>query len=79
MPRAGPHAGIIIFNDLVLGGFLFSALAALVKHIIERSIIAKIRNRLWAKWFWAFGHLIVNSQNALYVWFNRAARKKKTT
>ena len=33
----GPNNGIIVFNDLVLGGFLFGVLGGLVKFIIERS------------------------------------------
>ena len=66
----------MIFNDLVLGGFFFGALAAFVKYVIERSIVAKIRDHLWAKMFWAFGHLAVNSQHALYVRIKGAKNKK---
>lgn len=33
----GPHNGIIVFNDLVIGGALFYFLGGFVKFVIERS------------------------------------------
>lgn len=41
--------GIVVFNDLVLGGVLFGMFGGLIKHIIERSKIAEIRNRVWGR------------------------------
>lgn len=38
-----------MFNDLVLGGVLFGMFGGLIKHIIERSKIAEIRNRVWGR------------------------------
>jgi hypothetical protein len=41
--------GIVVFNDLVLGGVLFGMLGGLVKHIVERSKLAEIRNKTWGR------------------------------
>ena len=63
----GPKCGIVIFNDLVIGGMLLGILGGLVKYIIERSKIAEIRNKLWGRAFWAFGHVVVNTIHRLHV------------
>ena len=41
--------GIVVFNDLVLGGVLFSMLGGLAKYIVERSKMAEIRNQTWGR------------------------------
>ena len=41
--------GIVVFNDLVLGGVLFSMIAGLAKYIIERSKMSEIRNETWGR------------------------------
>lgn len=56
----GPRDAILIFNNIVLGGFLFGGLAAVAKWIIERSKVAEIQNRYWGQAFWALGHVLVN-------------------
>jgi len=56
----GPLAGIVVFNNLVIGGKLFSGLAAFIKYFIERSKISEIRNQCLGIWTWQIGHIIVN-------------------
>ena len=63
----GPKDGIIVFNNLILGGIFFSVLGGLAKFIIERSKISEIRNEVWGRGFWAFGHVIANSVHVLMV------------
>ena len=46
---AGPMQGIVIFNNLVLGGVLFGMIGGLVKYVVERSKIAEIRNKTWGR------------------------------
>ena len=41
--------GIVIFNNLVLGGVLFGMMGGFVKYVIERSKIAEIRNKTWGR------------------------------
>ena len=41
--------GIVVFNNLVLGGVLFSMMGGLVKWVIERSKISEIRNETWGR------------------------------
>jgi NADH dehydrogenase FAD-containing subunit len=67
----GPRCGIVVFNDLVLGGLLFGMLGAVAKYVVERTKVAEIRNQLWGRAFWAFSHVVVNAIHALYVAFKR--------
>jgi len=64
----GPHNGIVVFNDLVIGGFGLSILAGVVKFIIERSKISEIRGEVWGSAFWAFGHVVVNHIHSFLVY-----------
>jgi uncharacterized protein (DUF2062 family) len=41
--------GIVVFNDLVVGGVLFGMLGGFIKYFIERSKIAEIRNQVWGR------------------------------
>jgi uncharacterized protein (DUF2062 family) len=45
----GPMQGIVVFNDLVVGGVLFGMLGGFIKYVIERSKIAEIRNKVWGR------------------------------
>ena len=45
----GPMQGIVVFNDLVVGGVLFGMLGGFIKYVIERSKIAEIRNQVWGR------------------------------
>lgn len=76
----GPKDAVIVFNNLVVGGFLLGKLCALVKFIIERTKVAEVRQRLWGRYFlpetivfhslrmfWALGHVITNILHALNV------------
>lgn len=65
----GPRCGIVVFNDLVMGGLLFGMIGGLAKYLVERSKVAEIRNQLWGRAFWAFAHVVVNAIHALYVAF----------
>lgn len=71
----GPYNGIIIFNNIVLGGLLFGLLGGMMKFIIERSKIAEIRNRLWGRLFWAFGHVVSNFLSKLQFLFYNIKQK----
>ena len=62
----GPNNGIIIFNDLVLGGFFFGVLGGFVKYVIERSKMAEIKQKKWGRAFWALGHVVVNSIHSFW-------------
>jgi hypothetical protein len=61
----GPCDSILIFNNIVLGGILFSKFAAVVKWLIEKSKVSEIRNEIWGSVFWAIGHIICNSLHAV--------------
>lgn len=63
----GPRCGIVVFNDLVLGGFMFWGLGGLLKWVIEKSKVAEGRNRPWARLFWGANHVIVNIIHSAYV------------
>jgi len=64
----GPQEGILVFNNLVLGGVLFSTIAALAKFIIERSKVSEVRREVVGVTFWTFMHVIVN---VIHVWYVR--------
>jgi len=72
----GPHYGIVIFNNLVIGGVLLGMLGSLIKFIIERTKIAEIRNKTWGRAFWAFGHVVSNFIHFLMVLFSKKLSKK---
>jgi NADH dehydrogenase FAD-containing subunit len=57
----GPKNGVVVFNDIVIGGALIGIFGALIKFIIERSKIAEIRQKTWGRVFWAAGHVAVNT------------------
>jgi len=46
----GPNNGIVVFNDLVLCGMVFSMIGGLIKFIIERSKVAEIKQKLWGRY-----------------------------
>lgn len=50
LSAVGPMHGIVVFNDLVLGGVLFGMIGGLVKYIVERSKLAEIRNKTWGRY-----------------------------
>lgn len=46
----GPSNGIMVFNNIVLGGSgIIGYLCSKVKLFIEISQIAKLKNKLWAR------------------------------
>jgi hypothetical protein len=59
----------------VLGGILFGLLGGLMKFIVERSKIAEIRNKLWGRLFWAFGHVVSNFLSKLQFLFYKMKQK----
>ena len=65
----GPRAGILVFDNLVLGGLFFSALAALAKFSIERTKVSEMRCQRTGTLFWKVMHAVAN---ALHRWFVRA-------
>jgi NADH dehydrogenase FAD-containing subunit len=56
----GPRYSIVVFNDLVIGGVLLGIIGSFVKFLVERSKIAEVRNKVWGRAFWAFGHIVSN-------------------
>ena len=75
---AGSSNAIVIFNDLVIGGALLGVLGALIKFIIERTKIAEIRQQLWGRAFWAFGHVVVNFLHCVHVAFHNLFERIKS-
>lgn len=75
----GPRYGIVVFNNLVIGGVLLGMLGSLVKFIIERSKIAEIRNKVWGRAFWAFGHVVSNFIHCAMCFFSNKLSKTKDT
>ena len=71
----GPRYGIVVFNNLVLGGVLLGILGSLVKFLIERSKIAEIRNKTWGRAFWAFGHVVSNFIHRTMCFFSKKSKK----
>ena len=61
----GPMNGIVVFNDLVIGGVILGFLGAFVKFFIERSKISEIRNEFTGRSIWAFAHQVTNT---LHCW-----------
>lgn len=57
----GPNNAIVVFNDLVICGLLFGFIGGFVKLLIERSKISEVRNEVWGRLFWSFGHVASNS------------------
>ena len=62
----GPNNGIIVFNELVLGGALFGVFGGFLKFAIERSKIAEIKQRKWGRAMWAFSHVVLNSVHSFW-------------
>ena len=71
----GPRYSIVIFNDLVIGGVMLGLLGSFVKFLIERTKIAEIRNKVWGRAFWAFGHIVSNFIHGLMYHFNKLFKK----
>lgn len=67
----GPRAGILVLDNLVLGGLFFSTLAAIAKFSIERTKVSEIRRQKTGTLFWLVIHAMVN---ALHRWFVRVRR-----
>ena len=75
----GPREGIIVFNNVVIGGFLLSFISGLAKLIIERSKVAEIRQQAWGRIFWSFGHVVANSLSQICFLFEKFARRRKSS
>ena len=58
----GARDGVLVFNDLVLGGWL----AAVAKYIIERSKVGQYRGELASVALWALAEPMTFAVNRLY-------------
>lgn len=67
----GPRNGIVVVNNIVLGGLFWLTLGGLAKFIVERTKIAEIRYSLWGRCFWALAHVIINFVHCLLVQIDR--------
>ena len=67
----GPRHGILVFNNLILGGAVFAMLAAMTKRFIERSKISEVRCEVVGAVVWQVLHVAVNLAHACYVRIHR--------
>ena len=67
----GPRHGILVFNNMVLGGVLFAMLAAATKRFIERSKISEVRGEAVGAIVWRVLHMAVNLTHACYMRIHR--------
>ena len=74
----GPNNGIVIFNDLVVGGVIFGIIGAFVKFFIERSKISEIRQERTGRLIWAMGHVISNFFHQISVFINEIFLRNKS-
>lgn len=63
----GPLCGIVVFNNIVLGGLLGGRIAAVLKFVIERTKVAEIRQNIFGRLFWMLGHVVSNFLHRLIV------------